>query len=227
LEPLKKYSITLFLLLLLSCKIYSSSLPEVTRQNTSALALSPITNELSSVNPSDLRITEGHIIKYSSTGFSIRDTMRGELWHPSRDIVEIDFVYLGPSDKVEPFASGEIRRQIGLKLRAQNTCNVIYVMWYVYPTQGIHVSVKSNPGNINQCGDGGYIGINPSLNKSPTIIQIGQKHYLRASIIGTQLQVLADGLLVWAGELPKEAFYFNGPVGLRSDNSNFDVELKN
>lgn len=188
--------------------------------------LSIILGQLISVDPNLLTITEGHITKVGPANFIIRESMRGQLGHESKNSAEIDFVYRGPSVKTEPFASGEVRRQIGIKLRTQDTCNVIYVMWYVFPTHGVHVSVKNNPGDSSQCGDNGYIGINPKLIKLAPPILVGENHTLRASVVGTDLQILADNVLVWQGELPKEAFSFDGPVGIRSDNINVDVKMK-
>lgn len=55
------------------------------------------------------------------------------------------FRYRGPSTIEKPLASGETRRQIGLKLRANNSCNVLYVMWRIEPEEELVVSIKSNP----------------------------------------------------------------------------------
>jgi hypothetical protein len=181
-----------------------------------------------SIDPANLILTSGHIIKYNTTHFSIRDNIRGELRYQTKDEVEIEFIYRGPSIKTEPLASGEIRRQIGLKLRAHDTCNVIYIMWHIDPDQGINVAVKSNPGQDKheQCGDRGYIFIRPSWSNPVAPILIGQNRTLQATIVGSQLQVMTDGIFVWRGELPKEAFSFDGHVGLRTDNGNFDVEMR-
>ena len=48
-----------------------------------------------------------------------------------RSSAAIAFTYVGPTPVDVPLASGELRRQIGLKLRARDTCNVVYVMWHV------------------------------------------------------------------------------------------------
>ncbi|MEA2752645.1 MAG: hypothetical protein QOI41_6788, partial [Myxococcales bacterium] len=57
---------------------------------------------------------------------------------------ELAFVYRGPSVSTAPLANGELRRQIGLKLRAQDTCNVVYVMWHVERSPGAFVSVRAS-----------------------------------------------------------------------------------
>jgi hypothetical protein len=56
------------------------------------------------------------------------------------------FCYLGPSESSKPLASGELRRQIGFKLRAQDTCNVLYAMWHIEPGARFAVSFKRNVG---------------------------------------------------------------------------------
>jgi hypothetical protein len=144
-----------------------------------------------------------------------------------RSSVAISFRYLGPSQKEEPLASGELRRQIGLKLRAHDTCNVIYVMWHVVPDSGVHVSVKSNPGLTDHasCGDRGYINL-PSLAARVPIVRPGEPHTLSARVDGQRLRVFADGDVAWDGILPSAAFAVDGPVGIRSDNGDFDVELR-
>jgi hypothetical protein len=40
----------------------------------------------------------------------------------------------------------EMRRQSGLKLRAQNGCNLVYAMWRSEPESKLGVSVTRNPG---------------------------------------------------------------------------------
>jgi hypothetical protein len=142
--------------------------------------------------------------------------------------VELGFTYRGPSEKDVPLASGELRRQIGLKLRAQDTCNVVYVMWHIAPTSGIHVSVKSNPGqrSHHECGDRGYINLTPMRSRRLNPLQAGERHVLFASINGTLLSVTVDGAMAWEGTLPSAAFAFDGPVGFRADNGELEAELR-
>jgi hypothetical protein len=40
----------------------------------------------------------------------------------------LKFTYLGPTKEVAHLGSGEVRSQFGIKLRAQNDCNVVYIM---------------------------------------------------------------------------------------------------
>jgi hypothetical protein len=141
---------------------------------------------------------------------------------------EIAFTYRGPSKVDAPLANGELRRQIGLKLRAQDTCNVVYVMWHVDPASGVAVSVKRNESadTHRECGAGGYINVQPEASKRVPAILRDVAHVLRADLEGEELRVTADSVVVWRGRLPAAAFTFDGPVGIRSDNGAFDLELR-
>lgn len=189
----------------------------------------PVSNRmLAPIDPNRLTVSSGHIRKTSATHFTIIDSMRGEYRYQSMDDVEVAFTYLGHSAKEDPLASGEMRRQIGLKLRAQDTCNVVYVMWHIEPTQGIHVSVKHNPGHTRheECGDRGYVNIQPSVMKSVLPIRLNETRTLRATIEGGELLIYVDGGLVWQGALPNDGVSPYGMVGIRSDNGTFDAELR-
>ncbi|MDP9035001.1 MAG: hypothetical protein M3O50_09345, partial [Myxococcota bacterium] len=141
---------------------------------------------------------------------------------------ELAFTYRGPSADVAPLGNGELRRQIGLKLRARDTCNVVYVMWHIEPTPGVFVSVKRNAtaSKNEECGPRGYMNLKPSAERQPPPIVTGGSHVLRADVEGATLRVRADGVVVWEGALPAEAFAFDGPAGVRSDNGTFDFELR-
>jgi hypothetical protein len=137
-------------------------------------------------------------------------------------------MYLGATSSETPLASGELRRQIGIKLRSQDTCNVIYVMWHIAPKPGIEVSVKSNAGmhEHEQCRDHGYAFLRPTFRElNLRAIKAGLWRVLRASIHAEEIRVSVDGQLAWRGALPPQAFSFDGPVGLRTDNGKFDVDF--
>lgn len=142
---------------------------------------------------------------------------------------ELTFTFRGASPDAVPLANGEMRQQIGLKLRAKDTCNVVYVMWHVSPAPGVFVSVKSNRGQSThaECLDRGYINLPPNPNLHPNLsVEIDRPHTLRAELSGATLYVFADGQLAWEGTLPDAAFAFDGPVGVRSDNGHFLFDLK-
>ena len=112
--------------------------------------------------------------------------------------VEVAFTYEGPSAVAAPLANGELRRQIGLKLRAKDTCNVVYVMWHIEPTQTVAVSVKHNAGESKhaECGATGYDNLQPATWARAPIIERGVPHVLRADLDGNDLRVTADGIVV-------------------------------
>jgi hypothetical protein len=177
---------------------------------------------------SELHVESG-VIELGAEELALRSaTVRATLGAESRSGLELSFLSRGVSDVPAPLASGELRRQIGIKLRAQNTCNVVYVMWHIAPSTGIHVSVKSNPGQTEhaECADNGYVQLSPSFTREVAPIVDNQPRKLEARIEGTNLHVSADGSVVWDGPLPAAAFAFDGPVGLRSDNGDFDVGLR-
>lgn len=141
--------------------------------------------------------------------------------------VEARLRYLGPTKDVKRLASGELRRQLGFKMRAANTCNVVYVMWHIEPDSRLAVSVKSNPGMTThvQCDAHGYRNLKPSRQSPVPILRPGEWHRLRAHLAGEELSVSLDGHAVWQGRIGAEGMAFDGPVGLRSDNGRFELEL--
>jgi hypothetical protein len=186
-------------------------------------------SRLEAIRPSRLCVTSGRVDALDDRTLKV-DTggMRGFVPGGPGRVAEIAFRYPGPSTTVAPLANGEVRRQLGLKLRAKNTCNVVYVMWHVEPTSGIFVSVKHNPAASvhDECGAGGYMSVEPSGGVQPPPIRAGEHHTMRAELDGERLRVVADGALAWEGVLPSEASTFDGPAGVRSDNGHFDFELR-
>jgi hypothetical protein len=146
--------------------------------------------------------------------------MRAVLRVPTSQFIEVHFTYLGPTESTATLGNGEVRRQFGVKLRAQNACNLLYVMWWAAPTPNLVVSMKHNPGmqSSSQCRDGGYDNLQPARWIRLPELQSGSSHILRADIDNEDLQVRIDGELMWEGQVPPAAMSFDGPVGLRSDN---------
>ncbi|MBI6115869.1 FG-GAP repeat domain-containing protein [Salegentibacter maritimus] len=154
---------------------------------------------------------------------------------------KINFRYNGPSDADIPLTDGTMRRQIGLKLRSKNTCNVLYVMWWLEPYENIAVSIKSNPGMVyhSQCVDGGYTSLyaDTSANSFPPVSSMsdGEFHELGAQLIPIadsdpngsigddfQLVVCVDGYEVWRKAIYNLPQDISGASGIRTDNGNFD-----
>lgn len=139
---------------------------------------------------------------------------------------EIRFRYLGPTPDSKPLASGEMRRQIGIKLHAQDSCNLLYVMWRIEPDSKISVSIKHNPAQHThaECDAHGYTTLTPSTSVTVPRILPGETHALRAELRGAELIVLADGRRAWVGTLGGGLVGIDGPAGFRSDNAGFEFE---
>ena len=139
---------------------------------------------------------------------------------------EIRFRYLGPSRDSRPLASGELRRQIGLKLQAEDGCNLIYAMWRIEPEAKVAVSIKRNAGlhTSQQCGARGYVNFKSQDRSGPLPIRPGEAHTLRAELHGKDLTVTADGKVAWQGPLASETGLTVGPPGFRTDNARFTFE---
>jgi hypothetical protein len=149
--------------------------------------------------------------------------MRAVVDYPTRSVAEAEFTYLGPTRKDKPLHSGEIRRQFGLKLRAQNGCNLVYAMWRIKPKEELVISVKLNPGQSTsaECDANGYHTMKPTRDLSLPRLVVGEKHTLLAEIEGSEMKVSIDGKLTWEGLLDSEALALQGPSGIRSDNGRF------
>lgn len=141
---------------------------------------------------------------------------------------ELDFSYRGATGRTLALASGEVRQQLGLKLRAKDTCNVVYVMWRLEPERGVYVSVKRNPGQRTHdaCGARGYVNLVPTATAALPHVLRDEAHTLRAEQHGDELRVFADGRIAWQGALPASLLDFDGPTGLRSDNVRYDFDLR-
>lgn len=181
--------------------------------------------EINAVGSDALCLTRGELAK----GASIEvPTMRGYALGAGGDAAQLVFTYRGESPGSRALASGDVRRQIGLKLRAQDGCNVIYVMWRLDPRPKLDVSVKLNPGQTTheQCGADGYTKVRTRTKYFVPAFEHGSTHTLRAEITGDEIFAWVDGRLAFHGRLPNGARTIAGPAGLRSDNTAFDlVEL--
>ena len=78
----------------------------------------------------DLDVTEG-AIGQGADGMLTVDVakMRAVATIPTGDNVELRVRDRGPVANAQALGSGEMRRQIALKLRAQDPCNLLYVSW--------------------------------------------------------------------------------------------------
>ena len=177
---------------------------------------------------SELHVTEGRVVPGPDSLLHTDDAkVRAVLRREGGPIAELRFTYLGPSQQQVPLSSGEMRSQIGLKLRAEDGCNLLYAMWRIAPKPGVVVSVKRNPGqhSSGDCGNGGYTNLRARRGVKVPAFEAGARHSLRAEQRGDELRVLVDGAPVWEGTLPPDALSLHGPPGFRSDNGRFDLEL--
>jgi hypothetical protein len=182
-----------------------------------------------SVPQAKLCVTEGAIEQSSGNRMSVNvPKMRAFVTVASMQEIEAHFTYLGQTAGEKPLGSGEMRRQFGLKLRAQDACNLVYAMWRIEPESKLVVSVKSNPGQHTsaECGNRGYRNIKPVHSSPVPLLRPGAAHTLRAEMNGAEMRVYADNNLVWEGSVASEGGSFHGPVGIRSDNVRLDLELR-
>jgi hypothetical protein len=194
---------------------------------------SAVETKLTPVSRGDLCVTEGAVEELPGQQFSVGvPKMRAYLNVPSSQatpqLVEARFTYLGSTGNEARLGSGELRRQFGLKLRAQDACNLVYAMWRIEPESKLVVSVKSNPGQHTsaQCGNRGYRNIKPRRSVPVPTLRSGDSHSLRAEMNGAEMKVFVDNSVVWEGSVGSEALSLDGPVGIRSDNARLRIELR-
>ena len=197
----------------------------------SASTLSAVPQSVQSmpVSRANLCVTEGAIEELPGRRLSVSvPKMRAYVNAYTQPLAEVRFTYLGSTGNEAPLASGEMRRQFGLKLRAQDACNLVYAMWRIEPESKLVVSVKSNPGEHTsaQCGNHGYQNIKPRRSVPVPTLRSGDTHVLRAQMNGAEMQVFADNSLVWEGSVGQDALAFDGPVGMRSDNARLQIDLR-
>jgi hypothetical protein len=182
---------------------------------------------LSPIGGGSLCVTNGTVSSLADGRLAIGTaSSRGTVRRSDGQRAEIRFRYLGPTAASKPLASGELRRQIGIKLHAQDTCNLLYVMWHIEPDSRIGVAIKSNPGQHThaQCHANGYTTIRPSGSLAVPRIRPGEAHTLRAELNGSELVVMADGRPAWVGTVGGGLARIVGPVGFRTDNGRFEFE---
>ena len=186
---------------------------------------------LQGIDRNDLCVTNGNLLVLSGGWLAIdtpssRAVVRTDAKPSADQVAEIRFRYLGPTQTSKPLASGELRRQIGLKLQAVDTCNLIYAMWHIEPDTRVAVSIKRNAGmhTHEQCRAGGYVNIKAQKHIDLPPIRPGQTHILRAELHGNNLIVTADGSVAWVGSLGNEPLSLQGPTGLRTDNARFEFQ---
>jgi len=182
-----------------------------------------------SVSRERLCVTEGAVEGVPAGRLTVNvSKMRAYVNALTPQLVEVQFTYLGSTENEARLGSGELRRQFGLKLRAQDACNLVYVMWHIDPESKLVVSTKSNPGQHTsaECGNRGYRNIKPRHSIPVPSLRPGETHTLRAEMNGDYLHVFTDNSPVWEGPLGGDVLAFDGPVGIRSDNARLQLGLR-
>jgi hypothetical protein len=181
------------------------------------------------LNRGSLCVTEGEIGNDTTNQLTVDTTkMRAYANTWTSDAIYAHFTYIGGTAEESALGSGIVRRQFGLKLRAQNACNLVYAMWRIEPESKIVVSIKKNPGQSmsSECGNRGYQNIKPRRAGPVPSLRPGETHTLGAELRGDELRVMVDGNPVWEGDLGPESAGLTGPVGIRSDNVRLAFDLK-
>ncbi|WP_298832076.1 hypothetical protein [uncultured Piscinibacter sp.] len=174
------------------------------------------------VKAGDVCVTNGVVEKEARGRFVINSPSSRAVVKGSDDSAgAIKFEYLGPAAGETKLASGVVRRQLGVKLRAEDSCNVIYVMWGIEPEPGLVVSMKVNEGKTThaQCGVKGYKLVPARFEKPVAPIKVGEPRTLAASLDeNRKLTVRVDGDVVWEGIAFPTAKTMYGYTGIRTDN---------
>jgi hypothetical protein len=187
--------------------------------------------ELTTIPAGRWRVTKGRLAGSSGPRGQVTEAkFRAVAPGSDGNAAELRFVYQGPTAETTALASGEVRRQLGIKLRAENGCNLLYVMWRFEPKSQVVVSVKANPGQRThrECGARGYRNLKSKVAAAAAVPAPapGSAHAMKAVLTGTMLRVWLDHALVWEGDVGAEGLASAGPVGLRSDNVRFEAELQ-
>jgi hypothetical protein len=181
------------------------------------------------VSRAGLCVTEGTIDELPASHRLSVDSPKMRAFVNARPVqsIEARFAYLGATSHDVPLGSGTIRRQFGLKLRAQDACNLIYAMWRIEPESKLVVSIKENPGQhlSAECGNRGYVNIKPQRSAPPPKLRPGEVHTLRAEMTPTTMNIYIDKTLAWQGPLSPDVLKWDERVGVRSDNVRVQFDL--
>jgi hypothetical protein len=204
---------------------------------------------LKQVRRKDLKVTQGSISETRSGFLTISSKkVRAVERSGKAQSAKLRFRYRGPTKETAALSSGPTVYQIGLKLRAKNQCNLLYVMWELGREKGqtrdhrerIKVSVKRNPGKEYHhsiplvregCGSDGYEPIHPTQEGALPSANDGNTHTLQADLLpagskGFDLVVYADDQAVWRGTIAYSLLRdIDGPAGFRTDNGSFTFKF--
>ena len=183
---------------------------------------------LEHLSAKQLCVTEGGVASQPSGRLTVATTkFRAVADRRGGSAAELRFTYLGPSADTSALGSGQVREQLGLKLRAEDPCNLVYVMWRIAPEPKLVVSIKQNAGQhtSSECANRGYHNLKPRRAAPVAFLAVDSSHVLAAEIRGEELQVQVDHVTVWEGRLSGTARSWDGPAGVRSDNVRLEFDL--
>jgi hypothetical protein len=180
------------------------------------------------VHRDHLCVTEGEIEKTAKDRLSVNvPKMRAYVNEWTAQSAELRFTYFGGTSKESALGSGAIRHQFGLKLHAQDPCNLVYAIWRIDPESKLVVSMKRNPSahTSAECGNRGYENIKPRKASPVPRLEPGQSHTFRVEMKKEELRAFVDNHEVWEGEVGSDAAKLEGPVGIRSDNARLEFDF--
>ena len=194
---------------------------------------------LSQVRKKSLNVTKGSVSETASGFLTItRPTVRAVEKSGKAKSAKLRVRYRGPTSETVPLKNGSIRRQIGLKMKAMDTCNLLYVMWEIEPKEKLKVQVKRNPGKKyhKECGTDNYFKQVPYVNQDDSShgfpsAKDQRSHILEADLFpvgekGYDLHIYIDGKQVWQNTIPQSLLQgIDGHAGIRTDNGSFIFKL--
>ena len=142
-----------------------------------------------------LCVTEGAVEKGPNDRLAVNATkMRAYVNTWTAQDIQAHFTDLGPTGEESKLGSGATRIQFGLKLRAQDACNLVYAMWRFDPDSRIVVSIKRNSSQSksSECGNRGYQNIKPRHTVAVPVLRPGDSHNFGAEIQREELHVFVD-----------------------------------
>lgn len=215
--------------ILVACKNGLADDRGAARATAQAAPAAPVAppGELSPLAPAGLCLTRGARTFDGDALVIDEPTVRAVAPASHGDAAALHFTYGGDTTEQVALASGQVRRQLGLKLRAADGCNLIYVMWRLDPAPQIEVSTKVNPGDHDHgdCGTRGYAKLRPQRAEPPPPLVPGAAHTLTAEIVDGIVIARADDRIVWRGALDDRSHALRGPAGLRTDNVRLTATL--
>ena len=171
-----------------------------------------------------LRATLGGLERAAEAWVHTGPQLRGTFPGSCGDSAALGFRYLGAAPERVPFGSGKMHRQLGLKLRARDSCNVLYVMWRFDARPGIVVLAKSNTGTHHEeCGNRGYHRVRPLWSEPVEPPEPGSTHALAARLDGEAIEVWVDSRVVLRATIDSLLVPARGEAGVRSDNVRFEL----